>query len=199
MPPPLLTEEEATAFGKRAHRNNIVSALFTGAVLLGSGVFYWRHWPLGLLVGLLYANAFEYCYHRFLLHGVGRFSERHQTHHESFGRWDEPLHVSFGCSPGQVVLMIVLNSLLFAFLDLLGAGVGGGVVLSFVAYFVAFEEIHWRVHLGRLPKQLEWIRRHHFAHHKAGSGRYNVFLPLCDKLFSPTPAGRTPLPGTPRL
>ena len=184
MTPAVLTEEQAMAAGRRVHRTLLVTALVTGVVLLGSGLFAWRHWLLGLFLGLLYSNVFEYLYHRLLLHNEsGPFSERHQIHHESWGRADEALHVNFGSSPVGVVPLLVVNSLPFALLDFLGAGIGGGVVIAFVAYYVAYEEIHWRIHLGGLPRRLEWMRRYHFAHHRGSTGRYNVFLPICDKLF----------------
>ena len=62
-------------------------------------------------------------------------------------------------------------------------GLGAGVVLGLVAYWVCMEEIHWHSHMGGLPKFLEPCRRHHFKHH-AGKGSYNLFLPLCDWLVS---------------
>lgn len=180
----VFTEEQAIAVGRQLLRHNVVAAFLTGAVLLWSGLFGWGHWLLGLLIGVLYSNGFEYFYHRFFLHdGTGRLSQNHRLHHESFGQSDEALHLSFGSSPVGVVLLVAVNSLPFALLDSTGAGIGGGVVIGFVGYFAIFEEMHWRIHLGRLPKRLEWMRRHHFAHHKGSAGRYNVFLPICDKLF----------------
>lgn len=180
----VVQEEQAIDVGRRKLRHNLLAALATGAGLLGSGLFGWGHWLLGLLIGVLYSNGFEYAYHRILLHSVtGRFSENHRVHHESFGRPDEPLHVNFGGSPLEVVLLIVVNSLSFALLDLLGAGIGAGVVMGFVAYYMTYEALHWQIHLGRLPSWLEWMRRYHFAHHKGVPGRYNVFLPICDALF----------------
>lgn len=181
----MVTEEHAVAIGRRMLRHNLLAALATGAVLLATGLFGWNRWLLGLLIGILYSNGFEYAYHRYLLHSLtGRLSQNHHIHHESFGRPDEPLHVNFGGSPLEVAILIVVNSLAFALLDLLGAGIGAGVVIGFVAYYMTYERMHWQIHLGRLPGWLEWMRRYHFAHHKGVPGRYNVFLPLCDKLFS---------------
>lgn len=189
--PGTLDEQAAIAAGRRLLRKNLLTALGTGTVLLASGLFAWEHWLLGLLLGILYSNAFEYLYHRFLLHREsGRFSERHQQHHDAFGQQDEALHITFGDSPQAVGLLIAVNSLPFALLDQLGVGVGAGVVLGFVAYYALYEEIHWRIHLGGLPRRLEWMRRHHFAHHKGTPGRYNVFLPIFDTLLGWTHRAR---------
>lgn len=181
----VIRAEQAVAIGRRMLRHNLLAALATGAVLLATGLFGWERWLLGLLIGALYSNAFEYAYHRFVLHwGKGRFAENHQVHHESFGRPDEPLHVNFGDSPRNVALLILVNSLPFALLEWLGAGIGAGVVIGFTAYYMSYEVVHWRIHLGRLPRWLEWMRTYHFGHHKGVPGRYNVFLPICDKLFA---------------
>jgi hypothetical protein len=55
---------------------------------------------------------------------------------------------------------------------------------GFTIYFIAYEEIHWRFHLGGwLPGWLRAARNHHMLHHGSFEGRYNVFLPIFDWLF----------------
>lgn len=55
---------------------------------------------IGFIVGLLWANAFEYVYHRFLLHLPKTFlAQRHLEHHASVGKPTEAEHVNFGSSP----------------------------------------------------------------------------------------------------
>ena len=177
------TEPQAIAEGRRKILRSQATALVLGGVLLGSGVFAWDRWPLGLLVGLIYGNAFEYLTHRTLLHGTrGYLHQGHERHHESWGRWDEALYVRFG-PPVAVVLLFVGSSLPLVLLDRLGAGIGGGAVVAFVLYYVLYEEIHWRIHLGYLPTWLAGLRRHHFAHHKGDPGKYNVLAPIFDRLF----------------
>jgi len=185
MTPSCFLDPKAVAASRRAELKNVLTALATGAALLATGLFAWNHYFLGLALGLVYSNGFEYVYHRFVLHDrEGRLSNNHQLHHSSFGQADEPRNVTFGGSPIEVGIVIVLNSVPFALFDWLGAGIGAGVVTGFVVYFTAFEEMHWRMHLGWLPNRLEWMRLHHFAHHRGEEGRYNVFLPLCDRLFA---------------
>ena len=177
------SEQLAIAEGRRKILRSQATALVVGGVLLGSGLFAWDRWPLGLLLGLIYGNAFEYLTHRVLLHGTtGYLHQGHERHHESWGRWDEALYVRFG-PPVAVVLLFIGNSLPLIFLDRLGAGIGGGALVAFVFYYALYEEIHWRIHLGYLPTWLAGLRRHHFAHHKGDPGKYNVLAPLMDRMF----------------
>ena len=58
------------------------------------------------------------------------------------------------------------------------------MLLTFAAYSVAYEEIHWRIHQDEwLPPGLRLAREHHFAHHAQPDARFNVFLPLFDWLL----------------
>ena len=179
----ILPERLAIAEGRRKILRSQATAFLVGGFLLGSGLFAWDRWPLGLLLGLIYSNAFEYFTHRVLLHGTtGNLHRAHERHHETWGQPEEALYVRFG-PPLAVVLLLVGNSIPLVFLDRLGAGLGGGALLAFVAYYVLYEESHWRIHLGCLPRWLAGLRRHHFAHHKGHAGKYNVLAPLLDRLL----------------
>jgi sterol desaturase/sphingolipid hydroxylase (fatty acid hydroxylase superfamily) len=58
-----------------------------------------------------------------------------------------------------------------------------GVFASFALYYIAFEEIHWRSHMGGwLPMWARPAAKHHLMHHAQDSGRFNVFLPIFDWL-----------------
>lgn len=140
----------------------------------------------GFLAGLLYANAFEYVLHRFFLHwGEGFLVQRHGLHHDTAGAPEEPRYVNFATSPWVVALVFVLNAIpVFALELFVHAGLSIGILAGFTAYFIAYEEIHWRFHLGgRLPGWLRAARHHHMLHHGGFEGRYNVFLPLFDWIF----------------
>ena len=149
----------------------------------------WRgsfRWSLGFLLGLLWANLFEYLYHRYMLHIPGKFfASRHLMHHSSVGTPQEPLHINFGGSPLWIALLFGVNGIPLVAADLLLEwGVAGGALVAFTLYFLALEEIHWRVHVGeKLPGVLERVRAYHVAHHDYPDGRYNVFLPISDWLF----------------
>ena len=134
-----------------------------------------------LLSGCLWALALG-----FILHLAGSyFARRHLVHHRATGTPEEAEHVNFGESPLWIVLLFVVNGLPVSALDWLsGLGIAPGMLLAFVAYFVAVEEVHWRIHLGgRLPSVLEPARGYHLAHHDMPVGRYNVFFPLFDWLL----------------
>ncbi len=140
----------------------------------------------GFLAGLVWANGFEYIYHRFILHLPGGFlARRHLEHHRATGTPEEADHLTFGESPSWIVLLFIVNALPALGLDrLLHLGIAPGMFLAFSTYFVAVEEIHWRIHLReRLPRWLEPARTFHLAHHDTPVGRYNVFFPLFDWLL----------------
>jgi hypothetical protein len=183
------------ARARRVKRVNAVTALLTGsllaALLLKLVPFEGRALdPLrlvaGFLAGLVYANAFEYVLHRFFLHwGEGFLVQRHGLHHDTAGAPEEPRYVNFATSPWVVVMVFVLNALPVLALELLlRAGLAVGILAGFTLYFIAYEEIHWRFHLGGwLPGWLRATRNHHMLHHGGFEGRYNVFLPIFDRIF----------------
>jgi Fatty acid hydroxylase len=176
----------------RIKRANAVTAVCTGGALIaasaklfGDDVLSPAGLVLSLLAGLLYANAFEYVLHRFVLHAGGGFLvERHALHHDSAGTPQEARYVNFASSPWAVVLVFALNSpAVFLLEGLLHAGLAAGMFAGFTLYYVAYEEIHWRIHFGGLPRWMAFSRRHHMLHHGDFPGRNNVFLPIFDWLF----------------
>jgi hypothetical protein len=174
-------------------RRNALTALATGGLLVvyagrtyGFGQSHGAGILLGLLAGLLYANLFEYVLHRFPLHwGSGFLAGRHALHHDSEGTPQEARYVNFATSPWVVVLLFVSNALPVLGMErIFHFGLAPGMLAAFTAYYILYEEIHWRMHLGGwLPKWMRGARHHHMLHHGGFEGRYNVFLPLCDWVF----------------
>ncbi|MFQ5663413.1 MAG: sterol desaturase family protein [Terriglobia bacterium] len=143
-------------------------------------------WLVGFLVGLVWANGFEYAYHRFLLHlARSFFARRHLLHHGTTGTPAEAEHVNLGGSPVWIALLFAANGAPVVAADVLfGLGVAPAMLVAFVAYFVGVEEIHWRIHLGGwLPPGLRSARARHLAHHQRPNAHFNVFLPLFDWLL----------------
>jgi hypothetical protein len=177
--------------GRTQKRFNGVMALLCGAVpgLILSRVLYSpspRLWLSGILVGLLWANAFEYCYHRFLLHWPKcSFGKGHLQHHLTLGLPEEPEHLPFGSSPLLVAVVFGANGAIAVAAECWSSiGIAPGILAGFSLYMIAVEEIHWRIHLGEwLPTGLNWTRQYHLAHHDIPSGRFNVFFPVFDVLF----------------
>ena len=181
----------AIAHGQAIKRTNALTALLCGglpaaslALLIPSSP---QRWLVGFFIGLLWANAFEYVYHRFLLHlPTSFFGRRHLLHHASVGTPAEAEHVNLGGSPIWVLFLFVINGVPAVAFELLSRfGLAPGIFLGFAAYFVLVEEVHWRIHVGEwLPPFLDGARRHHFGHHDRSDQRFNIFLPLFDWLFS---------------
>ncbi len=180
----------AMAYGRLIKRENALTAVLCGglpAAILGiltpgkPG-----RWVIGFLVGLLWANAFEYIYHRFLLHLPRSFlGRRHLRHHISVGTPFEAEHANLGGSPFWVALLFVINGAPVVAFDLMfRLGVAPGMLIGFLVYLVAVEEVHWRIHLGGwLPPGLRFAKEHHLTHHERSDARFNIFLPLFDWLF----------------
>jgi dihydroceramide fatty acyl 2-hydroxylase len=191
------------ARGQRVKRNNAINAILTGAALTFLSLrghtdsLSFTGLTLGLLTGVFYANAFEYVLHRYLLHwSSGFLAPRHALHHDSAGTPEEARYVNFSTSPWVVVLVFLLNApAVLAVRAVSNAAVAAGMFAGFTAYYIAYEEIHWRIHFGGLPRWLQFSRRHHMLHHGEFKGRYNVFLPLLDWIFERNEWKRnTPIP-----
>ena len=68
---------ETKAEGLRIKRNNLLAAALSGAVPAAISLWFFPHSIPGILygfvIGFFYANGFEYCLHRFILHGPRGF------------------------------------------------------------------------------------------------------------------------------
>jgi hypothetical protein len=185
------TNVSALAAATKQKRTNVLTAILCGTVpaaVLGT-MFptpLW-HWLIGFVVGLVWANAFEYFYNRCLLHLPGNFVSRlHELHHASIGTPLEVGHLNLGGTPPLVLAAFVLNGLVVTLLVdvFLKLRISPGIFLAFTVYVIVIEEVHWRIHIGGwLPSWLRFGRDHHLIHHDRPVGRYNVFLPLFDWLL----------------
>lgn len=180
---------ETKAQGLRIKRNNLVAALLSGSVLVWISLRLFPHSFAGILggfvLGFFYANGFEYCLHRFILHaGHGVFCQQHMVHHTTLNSPDLARYVNFSSNPLGVVALFFANGAPFLFLQWIFRNHWtSGVFASFAIYYIAFEEIHWRSHMGGwMPKWLRPAARHHLLHHARDTGRFNVFLPIFDWL-----------------
>ena len=110
MPTSIEFAEVALRHGRGKKRNNAIAAALCGvlpAVLLGlTSTCTWERWLLGLIVGLVWGNAFEYAYHRWLLHRPrSSLSAGHREHHAQTGTPEEAEHVTLGNSPLNIVML----------------------------------------------------------------------------------------------
>ena len=190
MPNPSELRAMALLEGRTKKRNNAIVALLSGVLpvfALSQVVpFAWAHWLAGLSIGLVWGNAFEYSYHRWLLHRPRcRLAQGHLEHHIHVGSAEEPAHVTLGKSPPYIALLFATNGALVVFVDcFLHLGISAGIFLGWTIYLIAAEEVHWRIHLNEwLPPGLRFARAYHMAHHDIPDARFNVFLPLFDWLL----------------
>jgi sterol desaturase/sphingolipid hydroxylase (fatty acid hydroxylase superfamily) len=188
---------QALAKGRATKRANAVAAFACGALpgIILAGFFppSALKWLLGLLLGLLYANWFEYAYHRYLLHRPkSSWAREHLRHHMSVGTAEEPEYLNLGRSPLSVALMFIVNSPAVVLVGLLlGWRIAPGVLVGFTAYFLITEEIHWRMHTREwLPAFLDRARAFHLAHHEVPGSRFSIFLPIWDVILGPVPHQR---------
>ena len=185
--------EIALRSGQAKKRNNAIAAVLCGALPAILLAHYdprnWKRWLAGLIVGIVWGNAFEYSYHRWLLHRPKSFfSEGHREHHAQIGTPGQAEHVTLGSSPLDIVVMFATNGVLAVLIDLgLHLGIAPGIFIAWTIYLIATEEIHWRIHMNEwLPPGLSSARAYHMRHHDIPTSRYNIFLPLFDWLFGVT-------------
>jgi hypothetical protein len=204
VPTPVEVRQLALRHGRDKKRKNATAAVLCG---VGPAVFLsvrsnsastWESWLVGIIVGLIWGNAFEYVYHRWLLHrprspmGAG-----HHEHHAHIGTPEEAEHVALITSSLNVILLFVINGVpAFLIASRMGLwGILSGVFIGWSAYLIVTEEIHWRIHInGSLPRGLRFARTYHMSHHDIPTKRYNVFLPLFDFLFGSMRPGRSKMP-----
>jgi hypothetical protein len=183
--------DTAIRHGQATKRNNAITAILCGTLPALLLAFYspvtWERFVFGVLLGLIWGNAFEYAYHRWLLHhprnplGTG-----HRQHHAQIGTPDTAEYVALASSPQNVFLLFAVNSVPALLICLLAGlwGIWAGIFIGWMLYLIATEEIHWRIHMdGRLPAGLQFARVYHLSHHDVPTSRYNVFLPLFDFLL----------------
>lgn len=208
MPTPLEVTQIAVRHGCSKKRNNAIAAVLCGALPALALSFHFSPtargaWATALMAGcvagLIWGNAFEYVYHRWLLHQPGSaYAAGHREHHAQIGTPEQAEHVALIASPLNIVLLFVINGVpafLLAFLTRQW-GILSGIFIGWAVYVIVTEEIHWRIHMdGWLPPGLRFARAYHMSHHARPNCRYNVFFPLFDFLFGNMGQGRSKVPG----
>jgi hypothetical protein len=183
-------QEASIVRGRAIKRDNFLTAIACGVVpaILLYTVFpaHTRNLLVSFAGGFLWANFFEYAYHRYLLHLPGTsLARKHLEHHMSVGAFNEAENVNLGSAPIWVALLFAINGVPVILADLLlGFRSAPGVLVAFAIYIILTEELHWRIHLGQsLPPGLDKARRYHLSHHTRPNARFNIFLPLWDLVF----------------
>ena len=115
MPTASEVREIASEHGHAKKRNNAIVALLSGALPGVVFSFYlpvsWERWLIGLVIGLVWGNAFEYAYHRWMLHRRrSSFAKGHLEHHGTIGAPEEAEHVTLGRAPFHIALLFARNA-----------------------------------------------------------------------------------------
>jgi sterol desaturase/sphingolipid hydroxylase (fatty acid hydroxylase superfamily) len=195
LPIPVDLTQIAIRHGRDKKRNNAIAAVLCGALpAIAVSIHFspvgWKTILVGVIVGLFWGNAFEYVYHRWLLHESGTsLGAGHRRHHVHIGTPEQAEHVALVSSPLNVVLLFVVNGApAILITSRIGRwGILSGLFIGWALYLIVTEEIHWRIHLDeRLPPGLRSARGYHMSHHARPNCRYNVFLPFFDFFFGNT-------------
>ena len=156
-------------------------------------------WFVGAFVGnVIFASFFEWSIHRYVMHRpVGSFRYAFQAHavvhHQVFKAdhtyhlidpkdqetipmawWNGPVLILMGASPTLLLSAITGHWIMLA-----------GAATTFVLYYIAYEYIHWCMHLPKARRvEKPWLFRrlngHHLLHHRYMHKNFNVVFPLAD-------------------
>ena len=152
----------------------------------------------GFVIATAYASFFEWLLHRYIMHRpVGRFRypyERHALLHHRVFRADHTYHL-IDAKDAETIPMawwngpaiIVVGLIPFVLVSWLTThwGLLCGAAIVCIAYYGAYEYIHWCMHLPkRRPVERSGIffrlNGHHLLHHRYMGKNFNVVLPLAD-------------------
>lgn len=151
--------------------------------------------------GIAYASYFEWALHKYVMHRpVPGFTYPFKTHavvHHQIFRADHSYHLSREEDKVTIPMawwngpaLVLLGSLPFALVAWI-AGQGGiylGAATALLAYYAAYERIHWCMHLPKnrrveFSKIFRLLNGHHLLHHRYHQKNFNVVLPLADLCF----------------
>ena len=147
------------------------SAVWTFLVLPVAGVFLW--------------TLMEYVMHSIGFHWPTRsprwlaVQASHESHHDEP---TDPMRIVPQLTTSLPVALVTFAALSLAFWDMKPAAL---VMVGVVIGYLAYEIVHYRIHLGRksrwLPRAL--VRHHLYHHYKDQTRCYGVTTPLWDWIF----------------
>jgi len=153
---------------------------------------------IGFSLGTVFASFFEWTLHRYLMHrAFGKFDYAFQAHavihHQTF-KADHTYHLLDEKDKHTIPMAWWNGPVLIALCQVpfvLGSWIFGhwtivlGSLIACVAYYGAYEYIHWCMHLPK-KRNIERsgiyfrLNGHHLLHHRYMHKNFNVVLPLAD-------------------
>jgi hypothetical protein len=159
---------------------------------------FWLTTAVSFFANVIFASFFEWSIHKYVMHRpVGSFRYAFQAHavvHHQVFKADQTYHLVDQKDQKTIPMawwngpaLIMLGSLPSLVISLITGywAVAAGAGILFVCYYVAYERIHWCMHLPK-NRRLEqpWLFRrlngHHLLHHRYMHKNFNVVFPLAD-------------------
>jgi len=178
----LLTAQPASPWFPILFYAPIAAAAVLWNVLAGSGAWTFPGLPLA---GVLLWTLMEYVIHSIGFHWPTQsrrwlaLQASHDSHHDEPS---DPMRIVAQLTTSLPVALVTFTALSLAFWDMKPAAL---VMVGVMAGYLAYEIIHYRIHLGRkswwLPRAL--VRHHLYHHHKNQTRCYGVTTPLWDWVF----------------
>ena len=164
-----------------------------------STFLFWT--AIGAIIAIVYASAFEWLLHRFVMHKpfIG-FSYPYKSHalvHHRIFKSDHTYHLVNEKDKWTIPMawwngpaLVLVASLPFLVASWLSGswGILVGAALATSCYYGVYEYMHWCMHLPR-KRHVERsgiffrLNGHHLLHHRYMNRNFNVVLPLADLCF----------------
>ncbi len=157
---------------------------------------YWL--AIGLSAGAVIGSFFEWTLHRYIMHRpffnfTYPFRAHALVHHHIF-KSDHTYHVIHDHDKkiipmawwnGPVLVCAGMIPVLGLTLPFGRWEIALGVFLAFAGYYMAYEYMHWCMHLPKARRvERSWIfyrlNGHHLLHHRYMHKNYNVVMPFAD-------------------
>jgi len=171
---------ERMSVTKANHRAAFVADLAMCIGLFAASIYSWEMNPLFATLtfgfGLLVFSLVEYCFHRWLFHGLEHAMERgHRRHHESPKGIDS---LPFFFPPVALMLLAGL------FAQVLPLSYALLLTSAIACAYFAYGQCHELIHRTRFkhPLARKWAASHHIHHHHPDRN-FGVTSPLWDIVF----------------
>ncbi len=162
---------------------------------------FWSWFGGAFGAAVILASFFEWTFHRYFMHRpVWRFEYSFRAHalvhHQTF-KADHSYHVvderdketiPMAWWNGPVLIALCMLPVVAVAWALGLWGLAAGALPAIIAYYGAYEYMHWCMHLPKRRRlERSWIFRrlngHHLLHHRYMHRNFNVVFPLADLLF----------------
>ncbi len=166
-----------------------------------SGVLPWLEYGLStFVIAVAGCSFFEWVVHKYFMHKrVSFFTypfEKHAMVHHQIFKADETYHLinekdkstipmAWWNGPVMIVIGVAPVAVISYFFSDHWLEISFGALLAMVSYYVAYEYMHWCMHLPR-KRSIERtgvffrLNGHHLLHHRYMGKNFNVVFPLAD-------------------